>query len=144
MEECFHRSRRQLTQWFTQSSEKIYRTLCTEKNYKRRERSGRATAVCYRTIPKVNAAFWKKRNSKCEKYLFLRYEPSEGKSHLNTYKSARNKKLIHMVKRASQKTACKLLNNLFNNSCLHHKFLFSNAENYGKQQKTRFKALRPQ
>jgi len=31
MEECFHRSRRQLTQWFTQSSEKIYRTLCTEK-----------------------------------------------------------------------------------------------------------------
>ena len=41
-----------------------------------------------------------------------------------------------MVKRASQKTACKLLNKLFNNSCLHHKFLFSNAENYGKQQKS--------
>ena len=60
MEECFNRSRRQLTQWFTQSSEKIYRTLCTEKNYKRRERSGRATAVCYRTVPKVNAAFSKK------------------------------------------------------------------------------------
>ena len=31
MEECFHRLRRQLTQWFTQSSEKIHRTLRTEK-----------------------------------------------------------------------------------------------------------------